>query len=135
MKELSAEAKETALKAKVSIHNSRIQWAGLLVLIGVMVSSIAVAAVNRVVADLRQEAGRLQLEAEHLRNWLEAEQITLDQMRSETWGIQLVEEDGLRFILLQPGDRVESHENHDRAVRRYVIGEGENRQEAVRVLP
>ena len=56
-------------------------------------------------------------------------------MRAETWGIQLFERDGSRFILLKPGDRMESHKNDDSAIARYAIGEGRNRQEAVRVLP
>jgi hypothetical protein len=55
-------------------------------------------------------------------------------MRSETWGIQLFEKDGLRFILLKAGDRLESGKD-EAAVVRYVIGEGENRREAVKVLP
>jgi len=135
LKGVSAAAKETAREAKVSIHNSWVQWAGLLILIGVMVSAIAVLAVGRMTSGLRQETERLRLEAEDLRNRLEVERATLDKMRSATWGIQLFESDGSRFILLQAGDRMESHENDDSAIARYVIGEGRNRQEAVRVLP
>ena len=135
LKGLTGTAKETALEAKVSIHNSWIQWAGLLILIGFMVSAIAVLAVNRMTYGLRQEAENLRLEAEDLKNRLEAERRTLNQMRSDTWGIQLFEKDGSRFILLKPGDRMEPHGKDDSAAVRYVIGEGENRQEAIKVLP
>lgn len=135
LKDLSSTAKETALEAKVSIHNSWVHWAGLLVIIGVMVSAIALMAVGRMTSGLRQEAERLRMETENLRHRLEAEQKTLDKIRSETWGIQLFEKDGSRFILLKPGDRMETYEDDDRSVARYVIGEGKSRQEAIKVLP
>lgn len=135
LKDLSSTAKETALEAKVSIHNSWVHWAGLLVIIGVMVSAIALMAVGRMTSGLRQEAERLRMETEDLRHGLEAEQKTLDKIRSETWGIQLFEKDGSRFILLKAGDRMETYEDDDRSVARYVIGEGKSRQEAIKVLP
>jgi hypothetical protein len=134
LKELSTAAKETALEAKVSIHNSWVQWIGLLALACVMLSAIAVSAVGGMTSGLRHEAERLRLETENMRNRLTAERETLNKMRSETWGIQLIEQDGSRFILLKPGDRMESHEK-DNTAARYVIGEGKNRQEAIKVLP
>ena len=135
LKKVSTAAKETTLEAKVSIHNSWIHWAGLLVLVCVMVSAIAILTVNRTTSNLRYEAERLRQETEDLRSRLKIERETLDKMQSETWGIQLFEQDGTRFILLKPGDRMQSHEKDGSAIARYVIGEGKNRQEAIKVLP
>jgi hypothetical protein len=134
LKEVSAAAKKTALEAKVSIHNEWVHWIGLLVLVGIMVSAVAFLAVEKMTAGLRLEAEGLRLEMEDLRSQLRVEQETLDKMRSETWELQLFKKDGLRFILLKAGDRLESSEEEGSVIR-YVIGEGENRREAVKVLP
>jgi hypothetical protein len=134
LKEVSSAAKETAQEAKVSIHNEWIHWVGVLILVGIMVSGIAFLAVDRTTSGLRREAEGLRLEMEDLRDQLKIERETFDKMRSETWGIQFFEKDGLRFILLKAGDRLESGKD-EAAVVRYVIGEGENRREAVKVLP
>jgi uncharacterized membrane protein len=134
LKEVSAAAKKTALEAKVSIHNEWVHWIGLLVLVGIMVSAVAFLAVEKMTAGLRREAESLRLEMKDLRDQLKVERETLDQMRSETWEIQFFKKDGLRFILLKAGDRLESGEDESSAIR-YVIGEGENKREAVKVLP
>ncbi|MDR1376841.1 MAG: hypothetical protein LBJ22_04970 [Synergistaceae bacterium] len=135
LKGISEAAKETALDAKISIHNEWVHWVGLLVLVGLMVSAVAFLAVSRITASLRWEVGELRQEIKDLEAQAAIEQEMLDKMRSETWGVQLFEKDGIRFILLKAGDRLESYEKDKTAVIRYVIGEGENRREAVKVLP
>jgi hypothetical protein len=132
---VTAEAKETALEAKVSIQNSWVQWVGLLVMAGVVVAAAAVTTVYLMTASLRSESGLLRSEIEELKIQAGAEREMLDRIRSETWGIQLLERNGERFILLKAGDRAQSRENDDTAIKKYTVGEGRNKQEAIRVLP
>jgi hypothetical protein len=135
LKGVSKAAKETALEAKVSIHNGWVHWMGLLVLVGILVSVATFLTVSQVTASLQWETKKLRQELQDLKTQAAVEQETLDKMKSETWGIQLFEKDGLRFILLKAGDRLESNGKDETAVIRYVIGEGKDRREAVKVLP
>jgi histone H3/H4 len=135
LKEVTEEAKETALKAKVSIHNSWVQWVGLLVMAGVVTAAATIAAVFLMTVDLRREASWLRSEIEKLEAQTGAEREMLNKIRSETWGIRLLEREGERFILLKAGDRAQSREKDDTAIEKYTIGEGRNKQEAIKVLP
>ena len=135
LKGATAEAKEAALEAKVSIQNSWVQWVGLLVMAGVVVAAVAVTTVYLMTASLRRESGLLRSEIEELKIQARAEREMLDRIRSETWGIQLSESNGERFILLKAGDRAQSREKDDTAIVKYSVGKGKNKQEAIRVLP
>jgi hypothetical protein len=135
LKGISEAAKEAALEAKVSIHNGWVHWMGLLVLVGVLVSAATFLTVSQVTASLRWETEKLRQELQDLEAQAAVEQGTLNQMKSETWGIQLFEKDGLRFILLKAGDRLESNEKDEMTAIRYVIGEGKDKREAIKVLP
>lgn len=135
LKEVTAEAQKTALEAKVSIHNAWVQWVGLLVMAGLVTAAAAIAAVYLTTANLRRESEALHSEIEKLETQADAEREMLNKIRSETWGIRLLERDGERFILLKAGDRAESREKDNTAIMKYTIGEGRSRQEAIRILP
>ena len=135
LKNVTAEAKETALAAKVSIHNSWVQWVGLIVAAGIVTAAAAITAIFLTTGSLRRESSRLRSEIEELEAQTGVEREMLGKIRSETWGIRLVEIKGDRFILLKAGDMAENRENDETAIIKYTIGEGREKREAIRILP
>jgi hypothetical protein len=135
LKGVTAEAKQTALEAKVSIHNSWVQWVDLIVVVGMVTSAAAITMVSLMTDNLRRESSRLRSEIEKLEAQTGAEREMLDKIRSETLGIRLLEREGERFILLKTGDQAQSREKDETAIIKYTIGEGKNKQEAIKVLP
>jgi hypothetical protein len=108
---------------------------GLLVIAGIVTAAAAITAVFLMTESLRKESNQLRLEIARLETQAGDEREMLGKMRSETWGVQLLEKEGVRFILLKAGDWAQSWENDDTAIKKYTVGEGRNKQEAIRVLP
>lgn len=104
---LQNEAKETlsTLPLAVKEAGQEIRSTGLQ--IALMTLSIGVIVCVGAVATLMWSTDRLREERDSLKAAIQAEEATLFELKAETWGLRLEENDKGRFIVLPKGTRID----------------------------
>lgn len=104
-REVFSELPLAVVQAGRNIRSTGLQMAFILLIFGGVVSGAVIAFLIWSTNSLRDERAALQTELSGLKVSIQAEANTLAEMKSKTWGIELIENAGKRWIRLKRGDK------------------------------
>ena len=103
LSEAAAAAERAAVAAKNNINDKFFYGASLIALAGFIALAVVYAGTRWTYTAVTAERNELTRKFEYVQQAISDRKKTLEQLENKTWGIELIEQDGKRFVVLGEG--------------------------------